>query len=109
MKTNKMAKKGIYIGAGIGLVLFAIIGLLPGSFIGGVIGINIASMMFGTPLSTSLIPRMIVGASMVLGVCVAGMVFVIGGSILGWLAGHVVETVKEGHTAALEATQKVTK
>jgi len=109
MKTNKMAKKGLYIGAGIGLVLFAIMGLLPGSFIGGVIGINIASSLFGTPLSTALLPRMIVGASMVLGICVAGMVFVVSASILGWLAGHVVDTVREGHTAGVEATQKVTK
>ncbi|KAF0143357.1 MAG: hypothetical protein FD156_488, partial [Nitrospirae bacterium] len=28
MKTKEMAKKGLYIGAGAGLVLFAIIGLL---------------------------------------------------------------------------------
>lgn len=110
MKTNEMAKKGLYIGAGAGLVLFAIIGLLPGSFIGGVIGINIASMLFGTPLSTSLIPRIIVGASMVLGVCVAGMVFVIGTSIVGWLCGHVVDALRHGgHVAAEQATQKITK
>ena len=109
MKTNRMAKKGLYIGAGIGLVLFAIIGLLPGSFIGGVIGINIAGSIFGTPLSTSLLPRIIVGASMVMGVCIAGMVFVVGSSIAGWLVGHVIDTVKEGHSVAVEATQKITK
>jgi len=109
MKTDRMAKKGLYIGAGTGLVLFAIIGLLPGSFIGGVIGINIASSIFGTPLSTALMPRMIVGASMVLGICVAGMVFVVGASIAGWVVGHVIDTVKEGHTASVEATQKITK
>ena len=109
MKTNKMAKKGLYIGAGIGLVLFAIMGLLPGSFIGGVIGINIASSLFGTPLSTSLLPRMIVGASMVLGIITAGMVFVVGSSIAGWLLGHAADTVKEGHKAGIDTTNKVTK
>jgi len=109
MKTDRMAKKGLYVGAGIGLALFAIIGLLPGSFIGGVIGINIASSLFGTPLSTALLPRMIVGASMVLGICVAGMVFVVGASILGWLAGHVADTVREGHAAGIDTTHKVTK
>ena len=65
MKTREMAKKGLYIGAGAGLVLFAIIGLLPGSFIGGVIGLNIAGSIFGTPVSSAVLPRIIVGASMV--------------------------------------------
>lgn len=109
MKTNEGAKKGLYIGAGAGLVLFAIIGLLPGSFIGGVIGINIASSIFGTPLSTTLIPRIIVGAGMVLGVCVAGMVFVMGSSIVGWLCGHAVDAVRHGHAVTAEATQKAGK
>ena len=51
MKTEKdIAKKGLYVGAGAGLVLFAIIGLLPGSFIGGVVGLNIAGSIFGYPV-----------------------------------------------------------
>jgi len=88
------AKRGLYIGAGAGLVLFAIIGLLPGSFIGGVIGINIAGSIFGLPLGTELLPRIIVGMGMVLGVMVSGIVFVVGASILGWLLGHVVDAVR---------------
>ncbi|MBS1125621.1 MAG: hypothetical protein H6Q98_559 [Nitrospirae bacterium] len=47
---NSIAKKGAYIGAGAGLVLFAIFGLLPGSLLGGAMGINIAGWMFGLPL-----------------------------------------------------------
>ena len=40
MKEGKYTRKLAYIGAGCGLVLFAIFGLLPGSFLGGVMGLN---------------------------------------------------------------------
>lgn len=104
MKTREGARKGLYIGAGAGLVLFAILGLLPGSFIGGVIGLNIAGSIFGTPLGTALLPRMVVGASMVLGILVAGVVFVAGTSIIGWLIGSAVDTVKHAKAAGVQAT-----
>ncbi len=100
MKTKEMAKRGLYLGAGLGLALFALIGLLPGSFIGGVVGLNIAGSLFGLPLSASLMPRMIVGVAMVLGVMVSGVVFVVGISILGWLAGSVVDAVRYGRSAS---------
>ncbi len=99
MKTKEMAKRGLYLGAGAGLVLFALMGLLPGSFIGGVVGLNIAGSLFGLPLSASLMPRMIVGAAMVLGVMISGVVFVVGTSLLGWLAGSVVDAVRHGREA----------
>ncbi|MDA8214938.1 MAG: hypothetical protein M0Z64_06650 [Nitrospiraceae bacterium] len=104
MKTREGAKKGLYIGAGGGLILFAILGLLPGSFIGGVIGLNIAGSIFGNPLGTALLPRMIVGASMVLGILVAGVVFVASASIVGWLLGSAIDTVRHGKTVGIEAT-----
>lgn len=108
MKTRETAKKGLYIGAGAGLVLFAIAGLLPGSFIGGVIGLNLAGSIFGTPLGSAILPRLIVGVSMVLGILVSGLVFVAGTSILGWAAGYTmdaVKAVKEAKTG-MEATVK---
>ncbi|MFZ5997910.1 MAG: hypothetical protein ACOYW7_10540 [Nitrospirota bacterium] len=107
MKTGEMAKKGLYIGAGAGLVLFAVIGLLPGSFIGGVIGLNIAGSMFGLPLSATLLPRMIVGISMVLGVILSGVVFVVSASLIGWLAGHIVDTMRHAKTEPAEHTIKI--
>lgn len=106
MKTREMAKKGLYIGAGAGLVLFAIIGLLPGSFIGGVIGLNIAGSIFGSPVSSAVLPRIIVGASIVFGIFLAGFVFVTGVSLLGWLAGHAIDAVRYGRTTGMEATVK---
>jgi small-conductance mechanosensitive channel len=77
MKTT-IAKKGAYIGAGAGLVLFAI-------------GINIAGWMFGLPLEPGLISRAIVLVSMLVGVLVAGIVIVTATTTVGWLAGRLLE------------------
>lgn len=102
MKKGEMAKKGLYTGAGAGLVLFALIGLLPGSFIGGVVGINIAGSIFGLPLEAAVLPRIIVGASMVFGVMLAGVVFVVGSALIGWLIGQAVDSVRESRAEGLE-------
>ncbi|MBZ0157665.1 MAG: hypothetical protein K8I29_15825 [Alphaproteobacteria bacterium] len=106
MKTGRATRKGLYIGAGAGLVLFALAGLLPGSFIGGVIGITIAGKFFGAPLAPAVLPRVIVGMFMVLGVFTSGVVFVTGGSLLGWCAGTVLDTVRERRAAAAAAMEK---
>ena len=103
---KEMAKKGLYIGAGAGLVLFAVIGLLPGSFLGGVIGLNIATGIFGAPLTSALMPRLIVAASMVLGVFISGVVFVVGTSLLGWVMGHAIDAVREKKAVPAEVIVK---
>lgn len=89
---NTLAKKGAYIGAGAGLVLFAIFGLLPGSLIGGAMGINVAGWFFGLPLQPGLLPRAIVLLSMLMGVLVAGVAMVTATSTVGWLAGRLLES-----------------
>jgi len=91
MKTT-IAKRTAYIGAGAGLVLFALFGLMPGSLLGGAMGINIAGWLFGLPLEAGLVSRVIVLASMLIGVLVAGIVMVTATATIGWLAGKVLET-----------------
>ena len=91
MKTT-LARKGAYIGAGAGLVLFAIFGLLPGSLLGGAAGINIAGWLFGLPLEPGLISRAIVLVSMLAGVLVAGIAIVTAASTVGWLVGRLAES-----------------
>jgi hypothetical protein len=94
MKTHgEIAKKGLYIGAGAGLVLFAIIGLLPGSFIGGVIGLNVAGILFGYPVGPQIAARLIVAASMLCGILVSGIVFTAGLSFVGWAIGSVIDAL----------------
>lgn len=106
MKTGNSAKNGLYTGAAAGVVLFAVAGLLPGSFIGGIIGLNIASGIFGAPVAPSVIPRMIVGAFMVLGVMVSGVVFVTASSLAGWFMGALVDAVKYGKEADITSEVK---
>jgi len=90
MKTT-ISRKTAYIGAGAGLVLFAIFGLMPGSLLGGAMGINIAGWLFGLPLQPGLLARVIVLASMLIGVLVTGIVIVTATSTVGWLVGKVLE------------------
>jgi len=86
-----LSRKAAYIGAGAGLVLFAIFGLLPGSLLGGAAGIKLAGLFFGLPLDPGILSRVIVLASMLAGVMVAGIAIVTATSTLGWLVGRVLE------------------
>jgi hypothetical protein len=97
MKDTNYTKKLAYMGAGCGVVLFAVFGLLPGSFLGGVMGLNLAGIMFGTPVGAGLLPRMIVAASMVVGVMVSGTMFIMASTTLGWLIGTIVDAIKTGN------------
>lgn len=90
MKTT-VARRMAYIGAGAGLVLFAIFGLMPGSLLGGAMGINIAGWLFGLPLEPGILSRIIVLASMLIGVLVSGIIIVTASSSLGWLAGRLID------------------
>ena len=93
MKDKGYAKKLAYMGAGCGVVLFGVFGLLPGSFLGGVMGLNIAGTLLGVPLASGILSRLIVAASMVIGVMVSGIMFITASSIAGWLIGTVLDAV----------------
>ena len=104
MKTN-YSNKLMYIGAGCGVVLFAIFGLLPGSYLGGIMGLNFAGLLFGLPVAPSLLSRLIVAASMVIGVMVSGIMFVTASSVIGWLIGTIADAVT-AHKKELVSTHK---
>ena len=91
MKTT-LSRKAAYLGAGAGLVLFAIFGLLPGSLLGGAAGIKFAGMLFGLPLEPGVVSRSIVLLSMLVGVMVSGIAIVTATSTAGWLVGNVIDT-----------------
>jgi len=99
MKTT-IARKAAYLGAGAGMVLFALFGLMPGSLLGGAMGINIAGWLFGLPLEPGLLSRVIVLVSMLIGVLVAGIVIVTATSTIGWIAGKVLESGMHANEAA---------
>lgn len=106
MKDNgskeKMAKTSSYAGAGIGLVLFAIFGLLPGSLLGGTVGLKIAGQIFGSPVVSGVIPRIVVGISLLVGVMFSCAVFVLVCTALGWLVGVAVDTLRTFRKGELE-------
>jgi hypothetical protein len=95
MKLDGIAKKAAYVGAGSGVALFAIIGLLPGSLIGGSVGVKIARMLFGSPVTSELLPRATVALSMLLGVFLSGSIFVAGGAMTGWMMGNLIDVFSE--------------
>lgn len=96
MKTrDRVAKKAALIGAGIGLAMFALFGLLQGSVIGGAVGIDIVNTMYGQAQYPTLLARVFIGASMLAGVIISGTVFVVGcasvAGATGYLAGFLAE------------------
>jgi len=90
MKTS-FAKKGLYVGTGAGLVIFVLFGLLPGSLLGGVAGLNIAGWLFGQPVESALLSRIIVFLFMLIGTLVSGVVIVTGVSVIGWATGWMID------------------
>ena len=50
MKSMETSNKGLYMGTGIGLILFVLVGVLSGSLVGGIIGLKMAGFIFGAPL-----------------------------------------------------------
>ncbi len=97
-----MARKAGLAGAAIGLVLFALVGLLYGSLIGGTMGLEIVNSVFHETAGPSLLSRVIVAASMLAGVIVAGIVSVGVCTSIGWVAGYVIGAAMEPKAAGLE-------
>jgi len=106
METNAMAKKGLYVGAGAGLVLFALVGLLPGSLIGGVIGLKVVGSIFGT-MGSAILPRMILAVSMVTGVMVAATVCLLGSGMIGYSMGFLMDSVKSTKAVGVAVPEAV--
>ena len=93
---ERIAMKLAYVGGGAGLVLFLVFGLMFGSFIGGVVGLNISGLFFGMPVEPGIISRMIIAASMILGVMVTALISITLFSACGWLLGRLIEIIGTG-------------
>lgn len=104
---EKLTGKFSFVGAGFGLALFAVFGLLPGAFLGGAFGLNIADIVFGIAIEPTLLPRAFVVVGMLTGVMVTGFLFMAGGASLGWLLGLVAESIVGRHSRSLKAAPVV--
>jgi hypothetical protein len=69
-------------------------------------GLNIAGIIFGTPVGAGLAPRMIVAASMLVGVMVSGLMSIMASTTLGWLSGTVVDALRTGNKVLAIAEHK---
>jgi len=87
---NSFSKNATLVGAGAGLVLFVMFGLLPGSLLGGAAGLKFAGLFFSLPLEQGIISRAIVLASMLLGVMVSGIIIVTATSSTAWIASKMI-------------------
>jgi hypothetical protein len=103
MDEKKFARQLTYMGAGCGLVLFGLFGFLPGSFLGGVMGLNVVGIFLGIPVTSGVLARMIVAGFMIIGVMVSGIMFIMASSTAGWLLGSVVDTLRVQKKAFIEA------
>lgn len=105
MERIEMSKKGLYIGTGIGLILFVLVGLLSGSFFGGMAGLKLMESITGGPVQATLIARVVIVISMLAGVVASAVLFIGGMGVLGWAAGFVFEGQKKPEMAAQETTR----
>ncbi|BAU23689.1 hypothetical protein THC_1321 [Caldimicrobium thiodismutans] len=92
MKTR--LKKSVLAGAFVGLILFVIAGFLPSAYTGGLFGLKLSELLFGTPIEPSTGPRILVAFWMVLSVIISGAIFVVGCAIIGWILGFLLEKKK---------------
>jgi hypothetical protein len=106
MNDSGFAKNMVYMGAGCGVVLFAVFGLLPGSYLGGVMGLNVAGIIFGLPVTSGLFSRLIVAASMAMGVMVSGIMFITAAATGGWLISTVIAALTAPKKGLVQAEHK---
>ena len=105
MERIEMSKKGLYVGTGVGLILFVLVGLLSGSFFGGLAGLKIMESITGGPLEATLITRMVVVLSMLAGVVASAVIFIGGMGVLGWAVGFVFEANRKAQMPVQETAR----
>lgn len=91
---DRISKKMAYLGIGVGTVAFLKYGLLPGSFIGGVLGLKMVGSLFGTPVVAGILERLITASSMIIGATVAALIFLTIASVIGWIIGSAVDPLR---------------
>jgi len=83
-----------YWGAAAGLIVFTLVGLLPSSFIGGILGLKAAGLLFGMETGATFVSRIFVGISMIVGVAVTGFIFVVSSASFAWAAAQIAELLR---------------
>jgi len=111
---GEIMKRCGLVGGGVGLALFAVFGLLQGVLLGGAAGIAVANYIFGEytfeVMAGDLLPRILLAASMLSGVLVSLVMFLVAGAGAGVTAGFMlslfVAEAKEPELATAAAGKK---
>jgi hypothetical protein len=75
------------VGAGLGLVAFLAVGLLPTILYGGYAGVLLASAVSGAPVAASFAVRALIVVGMVVGVTSVAALFAVAGAVAGTAVG----------------------
>jgi hypothetical protein len=83
------------LGAGLGLLIFVFVGLLPSMLYGGYAGVLLATGIFGSPLTGAFLERSIIVFGSVLGVTAVAALFAVAGAAAGAAVGALLRVVPE--------------
>ena len=93
--TNKNTKLPAVIGAGIGLIAFLAVALLPALLYGGYAGVLLAGGIFGTPVTASFAVKALIVFGMVFGVTAVAALFAVAGAAAGAAVGALIGIIPE--------------
>ncbi|MEZ0343340.1 MAG: hypothetical protein ABWJ99_00825 [Caldimicrobium sp.] len=93
------ARKAIYIGTGVGLILFVLLGFFPSAMMGGFVGLKLAELIMG-PGSMGVLARILAAVSMIGAVIVTAVAFVLGGALAGYAISQKLSSKAEAKVKA---------
>jgi len=85
--SKSMSRNATLVGAGLGLVLFLAVGLLPTVLYGGYAGVILASALHGGAVSASFAVNALIVVGMVLAVALVAALFAAAGAVAGAAVG----------------------
>ena len=99
---NTNTKLPAVIGAGIGLIAFLAVALLPALLYGGYAGVLLAGGIFGTPVTASFAVKALIIFGMVLGVTAVAALFAVAGAAAGAAVGALLKVATPEEKKAAE-------
>jgi len=83
MLTRINERKAVYLGTGVGLILFVLLGFFPSAMMGSYVGLRLAELIVG-PGSMGVVARVLTAISMIGAVVVTAVAFVLGCALAGY-------------------------
>lgn len=89
----KVLNTGRKIGAGIGMLMFLIFGIVPSFYFGSYGTLVLVSHLVGGPVEAGIIVRMLVAMGVILGLVCSAFVSIVVGSVLGTALAYITDVV----------------